>query len=93
MLLISLDRLRITKSFSSDFFLDVDGNSVIAGQNHVCVLEYKHGIDIGGKVSCWDGEEDESVRPPDEVRVSLLSPHILSFSSGDIHSSGGRIRL
>lgn len=62
-----------TDHFSSDFLLDIDGSSVIAGQNHICVLEYKRGIDIGGKVRCWDGEIDESKWPPNELIFIQLS--------------------
>lgn len=57
--------INMIMSVPSDFILDIDGSSIIAGQNHACVIESKHGIDFGGKVTCWDDEEEE--KPPKDV--------------------------
>lgn len=40
------------------------------GLGHICVLELKHGADIGGRARCW-GDEDDSGKtsPPTDVRA------------------------
>jgi hypothetical protein len=44
----------IFQSLPSDFALDIAGSSIIAAAHHICAIEYKHGVDIGGKIYCSD---------------------------------------
>ena len=55
----------------SDFLLDIDGRSLSTSPRHACVIAYKHGVDIGGKVVCWSGDEDidEDLYFPEHVRI------------------------
>lgn len=58
---------------SSDFLLDIDGSSIITSHEHACVISYKHGVDIGGKVVCWSGNDDHEFNPPEDLIFIQLS--------------------
>lgn len=56
----------ISSLHPKEFLLDIDGSSVIAGSSHVCAIEYRQGIDVGGRVVCFEDHDD--VGPPKDVR-------------------------
>mmetsp|Transcript_28695 Transcript_28695/g.27492 ORF Transcript_28695/g.27492 Transcript_28695/m.27492 type:complete len:319 (-) Transcript_28695:52-1008(-) len=66
----------------SGFHSDIDGISIAPGSGHICVLEMKHGTDIGGRARCWgDEEEDGKTQPPPDVTFIQLASGI-SFTCG-----------
>ena len=58
-------------SVPSDFLLDIDGTSISTTHDHSCVISYKHGVDVGGKVICWNGDEDREFHTPENVSIYL----------------------
>ena len=51
--------LSFTDAFAnpkSEFLLEIDGNSISSGREHVCAIQQKQGTSIGGRVKCW-GED------------------------------------
>ena len=71
---LSFDRVLRAGSLeiSSEFLLDIDGSSLSTSLEHACVIAYKHGVDVGGKVICWTGRPPEhdlnELTPPEHVR-------------------------
>ena len=60
----------------SDFLLDTDESSVIAYGNHICVIEYKTGFDIGGQIHCLNQETSDEPPPKDVSHTfSCQSPN------------------
>jgi len=58
---------RVNSVDLANFLLNIDGSSIITSHEHACVISYKHGIDVGGKVVCWSGNEDHEFDPPKDV--------------------------
>lgn len=59
----------------SEFLLEIDGNGVAMARGYGCVIQQKHGVDIGGQVKCW-GEiltDADVVDPPEDVSAPLQS--------------------
>jgi hypothetical protein len=56
----------------SNFHLDVEGSSVSSSDHHICVLEKKVGVDVGGKAVCWGDEytmDGAKLVPPADVSI------------------------
>ena len=52
----------------SEFLLDIDGNSVSTGREHVCVIEKKQGNTVGGRARCFGFDQFEGrPRPLEDV--------------------------
>lgn len=57
----------------SEFLLEIDGNGVAMARGYGCLIEQKHGVEIGGQVKCW-GEiltDAELVDPPEDVSCAF----------------------
>lgn len=53
------------EEIGQDFHVDVDGISVSAGGFHVCALEYRPGIELGGPARCWGYNHHGQAEPPE----------------------------
>ena len=54
------------------------------GSGHICVLEVRHGSEIGGIARCWGNEEEDGKsKPPDDVSLKKFRWNIWHH---DIHS-------
>lgn len=68
----------------SEFVLEIDGNGIAMARGYGCVIQQKHGVDIGGQVKCW-GEiltDADVVDPPEDVSAPLISwnLHVVSLT-------------
>ena len=52
-----------------DFILDIDGSSIAVGHEHLCAIEQKHGVEIGGKMHCWGYNSHDRLNIPKNVRL------------------------
>lgn len=50
------------------FALDIDGTSVSCGTHHICVLDQRQGVDIGGRAECWGFKQNDKTIAPQNVR-------------------------
>lgn len=58
----------------SEFLLDIDGNSIATGREHVCVIEKKQGNSVGGRAKCFGYDHFEGrTRAPQDVSFQHLT--------------------
>jgi hypothetical protein len=59
------------------FFLDIDGISIALSESHLCSLESKPGVEMGGTAACWGLDLNEINFVPRNVSLSRdrPSPH------------------
>lgn len=63
----------------SDFLLDIDGISIGSGFNHKCVVEYKHGAEMGGRARCFGIDDFGETDPPkDATFVQIVAGQFFS---------------
>lgn len=60
----------------SNFFFDVDGISVAQSTTHACVLEVKHGTEVGGKAVCWGNDDHGRLDAPSDVCQLCAHKHL-----------------
>ena len=70
----------------SDFLLDIDGGSLMPDGN-ICVLEYKHGVDVGGRIKCEKPYRKRG--PPDDVSVFRFLVDVVHPRAEDLCATGG----
>lgn len=61
----------VTKTFLTFFLIPFFFYASLLGSGHICVLELKHGVEVGGKATCWGSDslhaEEEKMNPPKDV--------------------------
>jgi hypothetical protein len=52
------------KILPNGFYLDIDGISIAPNNGHICALEVKAGLEMGGQPKCWGMETDVIDKSP-----------------------------
>jgi hypothetical protein len=69
-LLTTLALPSVLANLPAGFFLDIDGISIGMSQSHLCSLESKPGVEMGGKAACWGLDLNDIEFVPKNVSLS-----------------------
>jgi hypothetical protein len=66
----------------SGFFYDIDGISFDMHRSHLCALQAKPGVSIGGVATCWGQDNDYGrIDPPQDVSLDETITNIIYIIS------------